>query len=144
MADADDKEALEVLRAVMALARRLRAERPEGAVTLSSLSVLGSLERAGPMYASRLAAIERLQPQSLTRIIAALETGGLIERGRSPSDGRALVIAITERGRGVLAEDRAARLAWLEQAMASALTDAERRTLVAAAGVMSRLAFADD
>lgn len=141
MANHDAEEALAILHAVLALGRRMRSERPDGAVTLSALSVLGTLGRSGPMLATQLAAAERLQPQSLTRIITGLERHGLIERMRSEIDGRALLIAVTDKGHAVLAGDLAARQAWLEQAMTTTLSVKERRILAAAARAMRKLAF---
>ena len=141
MTKADDQEALSLLRAILALGRRLRAERPDGAVTLAAVSLLGTLGRLGPMPAVRLAAEERLQPQSLTRIVAGLEEEGLIERRRDPADQRALIVALTETGKTVLAEDLRTRQAWLRDAMFGALSREERATLIAAADPMRKLAF---
>ncbi len=135
------KEALSILKAVLALGRRLRAERPEGAATLSALSILGTLNRLGPIPAIRLAAEERLQPQSLTRILASLEKDGHIARTRNAADRREMTIALTERGRRLLVEDIRARRAWLEGAMAAALDASERELLFAAAEPMLKLAF---
>lgn len=132
---------MSILQAILALGRRLRSERPEGAVTLSAISLLGTLRRLGPMPATKLAAEERLQPQSLTRMVASLEKDGLIERQRSKDDRRAVTIALTEKGRSVLAEDLRSRLKWLQAAMAEALSDEERASLIAAAAAMQRLAF---
>lgn len=123
------KEVLSILQAVQALARRLRTERPEGAVTLSALSILGTLNRLGPIPAIRLAAEERLQPQSLTRILASLEKGGHITRTRSAADRRQVTIALTEPGRRLLIEDIRVRRAWLESAIAAALSASERELL---------------
>ena len=88
MMENGNKEALAILRAVLSLGRRLRAERPDGAVPLAALGILVTLARSGPMVATRLAAEERLQPQSLTRIVARLEEGGVIARTRSTTDRR--------------------------------------------------------
>ena len=134
-------EALSILKAVLALGRRLRAERPEGAVTLSALSIIGTLNRLGPIPAIRLAAEERLQPQSLTRLLASLEKDGHITRTRNVADRRELTIALTERGHRLLVEDIRARRAWLVGAMAAALNAPERELLFAAAGPMLKLAF---
>ena len=135
------EEGLSILKAVLALGRRLRAQRPEGAVTLSALSILGTLNRLGPIPAIRLAAEERLQPQSLTRLVASLERDRLIERQRSVVDRRALVIGLTEKGKSVLTEDPNARQRWLQKAMATVLTDEERAGLTTAAQAMLKLAF---
>ncbi|CAM3523442.1 HTH marR-type domain-containing protein [Bordetella sputigena] len=136
-----DAEALSLLRAVLALGRRLRAERPDGAVTLAAISLLGTLSRLGPMPAVQLAAEERLQPQSLTRIIAGLERDELIERRKDPADQRALIIALTDKGKTVLANDLRARQAWLRDAMLTSLSGDERAALIASADIMLKLAF---
>jgi DNA-binding MarR family transcriptional regulator len=120
--------------------RRLRAERPESSISLSQLAVLGTLYRLGPMPAARLARHERLQPQSLTRVIAEMDSAGLITRHRSESDRRTLVIEITKKGRETLAQDIGARRVWLESAMASALSPTERVLLRLSADLMLKVA----
>lgn len=133
-------EALMVLRAVLALGRRLRAERPTGGVTLAELSILAALRRLGPVSAKRLSDEERLQPQSLTRLIASLEREDLILRSRSQHDRREILITLSEQGRSVLMDDLRARRAWLEKAMASALSERERVQLLTGCAVMLTLA----
>lgn len=140
----EDDQATSILRGVLRLGRRLRAERPDGTTSLSALSILATLHRRGPMVAVALAAEERLQPQSLTRLIAGLERDGLIERTPNEADRRALVIAPTRQGLAVLAADMSARRRWLERAMTAALTDEERDTLVRASHIMLKLADAED
>jgi DNA-binding MarR family transcriptional regulator len=137
------EETASILHAVLALGRRLRAERPPESVTLSALSILGTLNRLGPIPATRLAAEERLQPQSLTRLVATLEKDRLIVRTRSESDRREITIAITKQGERVLTSDLRARRAWLEQAINSALSEREHRLLFAASEVMLKLAYTD-
>ncbi len=141
MAKDTGEQALSILRGVLALGRRLRSERLPGAVSLAGISILGTLSRLGPLVATQLAVEERLQPQSLTRIVASLETAGLIVRRRSVTDRRAISIALTERGRAALAADLRARRKWLEKAMAEALGNDERKTLIAASEAMLKLAF---
>ena len=69
---------------------------------------------------------------------------GLIERRRDPDDQRALIIALTPKGKTVLTDDLHARQAWLRAAMQAALSAEERAALIAAAGTMLKLAFHDD
>lgn len=144
MADGENREERAILRAVLALGRRLRAQRPVGSVPLSALSLMGTLAVRGPMPATELAAAERLKPQSLTRLMDALEKDGLIARRPSPDDGRARLVALTEAGRAVLGADLSAREAWLKAAMAAHLSPSERRALAAAAAAMAKLAFSAD
>ncbi len=95
------------------------------------------------MTASDLARLERLQPQSLTRIIADLGEQGLIHRKRDEVDRRQFLIEITEKGHGLLVGDARRQNAWLAQAMAERLTDAERKVLRIAADLLERLANED-
>jgi DNA-binding MarR family transcriptional regulator len=132
-------EAARIVRGVLSLGRRLRAERPQGSASLSAISILATLRRLGPMPAARLAAEERLQPQSLTRLIASLEQEGWIARAKSELDQREIVITLTREGHKVLASDMRARRLWLERAMAATLTKAERDMLLKAAEVMLKL-----
>jgi DNA-binding MarR family transcriptional regulator len=130
-----------ILQAILALGRRLRAERPPRSVTLAALSILGTVSRSGPITATSLAAEERLQPQSLTRIVAALEKDGLIIRNRNEWDRREISIVITKRGENVLTSDLRARRAWLDKAISSTLSAREADLLLAASEVMLKLAF---
>jgi DNA-binding MarR family transcriptional regulator len=132
-----------IVRAVLQLGRRLRAERPASSVSLSQLGVLATLHRMGAMPAARLAEHEGLQPQSLTRVIAEMQVAGLIARRRSTTDRRALIIELSRKGTMVLAHDIRARRAWLERAMAVALTTTERTLLKLSAELMLKVAASE-
>ena len=58
--------------AVMRFARRLRHQRVDTSVTIPHLSALSTLKRHGPMSPGELAAHERVQPPSMTRVVVAL------------------------------------------------------------------------
>lgn len=90
--------------------------------------------------ATELAVRERLQPQSLTRLVADLAREGLVTRTRSDVDRRAFRISVTEKGRQMLKNDMAARRSWLESAMAGALTPPEADVVERAGAVMLKLA----
>jgi DNA-binding MarR family transcriptional regulator len=133
-----------VRRGVTRLSWRLRLERPEPGEPLLQLSVLAHLSRRGPMSPGKLAAAERVQPQSLTRTLASLEEHALITRDADPADGRRSLLAITEAGRLVLGRDVRQRDAWLANAMAGQLTPTERGLLRLAGQLLERLAEAGD
>jgi DNA-binding MarR family transcriptional regulator len=132
----------EVRRAVMRLARRLRAERPADALSPNKISVLAHLHRNGPTTPGRLAAAEHQQPQTLTRVFAELERAGLIVRIPDEHDRRRTVLDLTSAGRDALAADMAVRDTWLAAAMAE-LTEVERELLHLVAPLMERLADLD-
>jgi DNA-binding MarR family transcriptional regulator len=132
-----------IVSAVLQLGRRLRAQRPASSVGLSQLGVLATLHRLGAMPAARLAEHEALQPQSLTRVIAEMQAAGFIVRRRSTTDRRALIIELSRKGTMVLADDIRARRAWLERAMAVALTPTERTMLKLSAELMLKVAASE-
>ena len=124
--------------------RQLRLIRAEHGVSAAKLGLLARLERAGrPMTASDLAPLQRLQPQSLTRLITDLETRGLIRRRRHDDDRRQFLIEITPEGHDLLAQDAQLQSVWLSEAMARSLTPAERGMLTVAAQLLEVLARAD-
>lgn len=123
----------------MRLHRRLRKERPDNGLSLTNLSALGRLDRDGPLTASALAEAERIQPQSVSRVIADLERQGLVERLPDDTDRRRVLVRATDSGRSLMADDRRTRDEWLGVAMSS-LTQAERDILVVAARLIDQLA----
>ena len=124
--------------AVMRLARRLRQERTDEAYTPSQLSALAVLDNWGPMTPTELAARERVQPPSMTRVVAALEAAGLATREPHPVDGRQSVLTVTRAGAKLLAADRRRRDAWLAKRLKD-LSPEEIAALRAAAPVLDRL-----
>jgi DNA-binding MarR family transcriptional regulator len=141
--DDETRSTASALRQAMGqLGRRLRAERVGYGLSRSRLSLLNLLALNGPMTASAMAAAERLQPQSLTRMLSRLEDDGLIVRSPDDKDRRQVRIEITHKGAAVLDEDTTRREAWLAKAMAERLTPTERELLRLAAGLMERLADA--
>jgi DNA-binding MarR family transcriptional regulator len=124
--------------AIMRLNRRLRQSRPVGDLTLTQISALNGLELAGALTPRELAESERVQPPTMTRIVAKLEERGLVQRTPHPTDGRQVILAATEAGRAIVQEHRRARDAWLAQRLA-ALSPDERETLRRAADLLDRI-----
>ena len=130
-----------VRRSVTHMARRLRGLRSDHGISGSKLAILGWLFRGGTaMTASDLARLERLQPQSLTRIIAELDEQGLIRRTPDEADRRQILIDITQAGKELLVVDAFRQNQWLMETMAAKLTRAEREILAVAADLLDALA----
>ena len=125
--------------AVMRFSRRLRAQRVDTSVTLTQLSAMSTLRRHGAMSAGELAAHERVQPPSMTRVVAALEAAGLVSRTPHPTDGRQVVIDLTPAAQQLLDAEARAREAWLSGRL-QRLAAQEREVLRAAAAIMEELA----
>ena len=125
--------------AVMRFSRRLRNQRVDTSVTLTHLAALSTLKRHGPMSPGELAAQERVQPPSMTRVVVALEGMGLVTRTPHPTDGRQVVIGLTEAAEELLAGEARAREAWLSGQLQQ-LTAEERTILREASVIMDKLA----
>jgi len=123
---------------VMRLGRRLRAERVVTDLSLSQMAALGTLDRHGALTPRELADHEKVQPPSMTRVLAGLEERGLILRTPHQTDGRQHLVTLTADAKALLKEDRRRRDAWLAQRLAE-LTQEERDVLRAAAPVIERL-----
>lgn len=124
--------------AVMRLSRRLRSQRVDTSVTLTHLAALSTLRAKGPLTPGELAACEKVQPPSMTRVVCALEERGLVVRSPHPTDGRQVIVSLTPAAEQFLSEEVRMREAWLSQRLAE-LSDAERETLRAASEVIDRL-----
>lgn len=127
---------------VSRLARRLRAERLtkglEPGLSDTQIAALAALERHGEMTPGELAEHEKVQPPSMTRVITALEDGGLVMRRPHTTDRRQVMLTATDRGRAVVQQSRHLREAWLARRLRE-LTPQERATLRAAAPILEKL-----
>jgi DNA-binding MarR family transcriptional regulator len=126
---------------VSRLARRMRAERvaqglqPE--LSDSQLAALAALEKHA-MTPGELAEHEKVQPPSITRVIASLEERGLIQRMPHQSDRRQVVLTVTDLGRDIVRQVRQLREAWLARRLRD-LTPAERAVLREALPILEKL-----
>jgi DNA-binding MarR family transcriptional regulator len=124
---------------LLRLTRILRNQRVDLSVTLTQLSAMGTLRKKGPMSAGELAACERVQPPSMTKVLASLEDKGLVRRDAHPTDRRQAIIVLTDAGVRLLESERRQRDAWLSQRLAQ-LTPDERALLRDVIPVLDKLA----
>lgn len=125
--------------ALLRLTRLVRNQRVDMSVTLTQLSAMGTLLKNGPMSAGELAACERVQPPSMSKVLANLEERGLVRRDQHPTDRRQAILAITPRGEELLASERRTRDAWLSRRLA-ALTGEERELVHRVVPILEKLA----
>ena len=116
---------------LLRLTRIIRNQRVDMSVTLTQIAAMGTLHKRGPMSAGELAACEKVQPPSMTRIVARLEEHGYLTRTPDPTDRRQVVVAASAEGRALLADDRRRKDKWLSQRLTT--LDASERTALAAA-----------
>ncbi|MDT8912734.1 MarR family transcriptional regulator [Amycolatopsis sp. PS_44_ISF1] len=126
------------------LVRRLR-EQAEGAdLTRSQTAVLLRLERNGPSTATALARAEGVRPQSMAKIVDALQEARLVGGSPDPKDGRKTVLSLTGAAREQFRTGRLAKQDWLSGAIDATLTAAEVDQLAAATRLLKRLANTPD
>jgi DNA-binding MarR family transcriptional regulator len=86
-----------------------------------------------------LARAEGVRPQSMGATVSALQEAGLVSGTPDPTDGRQVMLSLTERARGWIKASRSAREDWLSQAIRSNLTAAEQEELEKAVGLLQRI-----
>lgn len=91
------------------LLRRLAREEQVTGIRPARLSALATLAAGGPTTLGGLARRERVTPPSMTRLVQALESDGLVERLPSATDGRQVGVRITAAGERLLEERGQAR-----------------------------------
>jgi len=104
----------------------------------TQLAALAALERHGAMTPGELAEHEKVQPPSMTRVIAVLEERGLVRRAPHETDRRQVVLTATEQGTTVVQQARRLREAWLAKRLRE-LTPQERALLRQAAPILEKL-----
>ena len=137
-----DLETAARLRAVIGkLSRRLRPTPTAVAagMTPTRSSVLLTVVRAGSIRLSDLAAAEAINPTQLSRSIAQLVEGGLVQRAADEGDRRAAWVKPTPAGKRLAERIRRERTDALNVAL-EGLSAAERERIVVALDALEQLA----
>ncbi|MEV0685475.1 MarR family winged helix-turn-helix transcriptional regulator [Nocardia sp. NPDC050378] len=90
----------------------------EGELLPGGVAVLGLLEAKGPRRQGDLSPDLCISPSVLSRQVADLVGSGLVSRHADPSDGRACVLRITDKGRDLLLRVRLSRARGLQAVLA--------------------------
>lgn len=141
MAESSSSNALatEIRNLIGRLKRRLREQGSAGDFTPSQVAVLHRLERDGPTTASALARAENMRPQSMGAVLSPLQQAGMVSSEPDPTDGRQVLLSLTDHCRDLIREGRAARQDWLSRTIEERLNPDERGELSRAIHLLSRL-----
>ena len=136
----DERIAESAARLRLAIVRTARRMRQEAGAELSPtlIAALATIERHGPLTPSELADIERVKRPTATRIAAALEKDGLIERAADPTDGRACLLSTSREGKALIKRVRSRKNAYISRRLRK-LGDEDVETLERAAEVLERM-----
>ena len=134
-----EQSVLDLMQAIGLLVRRTRNESYAGELSMTEAVVMSRLANDGPATTAALARAERMKPQSMGTTITSLEEMGIVKRTPHATDGRQMLIALTQKGVQLRNKNREAKQMWLSQAIAE-LDGEERDTLFKAAGIIKGLA----
>ena len=137
------------LRIVFALVTRAQRKDVPGKLTAVQLSALYKVELFGPLRLGDLASKEQVAGPTMSRVVAGLESAGLVRRGTDPTSARCSLVTITAAGRrqiDAVRRDRTdvmtCRLAKLgrehQRGLAAALPALEALAEVATPGIAQR------
>ena len=104
--------------ALLAVARRLKARLPQGHLDPAMMFVLHQVQAYGSLRVSELASCMGLDASTASRHVRHLEDRGYLARPNDPGDRRASRVRVTPKGRGALARAMRARAAVLDRAVA--------------------------
>ncbi|MGP0029692.1 MAG: MarR family winged helix-turn-helix transcriptional regulator [Acidimicrobiales bacterium] len=108
------------------LHRRLRQESLAG-LSPAQASALGAVSRLGSPTLGELAAVEQVQPPTMTRIVTSLTDAGMVTRVTDVDDRRSARVRITPAGRRRLAQIRTLKNAFLTRRLADLSPDEQGR-----------------
>jgi DNA-binding MarR family transcriptional regulator len=124
---------------VMRLARRLRQMRDDSVgLNSNQLSAMAVLLNSGDLLMGELAAAEKMQPPSMTRIVNGLEARGYVARRPQPDDRRQCLVTLSDEGRKILLANRRRRDEWLAIRIAQ-LAPTEREVLREAIEILEKV-----
>ena len=104
----------------------------------NQLSAMAVLLNSGDLLMGELAALEKVRPPSMTRIVNGLESRGYLARKPDPTDRRQCVVTLTESGKQILLANRRRRDEWLATRIAE-LTPEDREVLRKAVAILEKV-----
>jgi DNA-binding MarR family transcriptional regulator len=113
--------------AINRLQRRLRQQALAG-LSPAQASALASVNRLGNPTLGELAAVEQVQPPTMTRIVASLADAGMVTRITDASDRRSARVQVTPAGTRAMERIRTLKNAFLVRRIADLSSDEQERT----------------
>jgi DNA-binding MarR family transcriptional regulator len=112
--------------AINRLHRRLRQE-SLGGLSPAQASALGSVRRLGNPTLGELAAVEQVQPPTMTRIVTGLAEAGVVSRVTDPHDRRSVRVRLTPAGEQALERIRTRKNAFLVRRLGQLSEDEQQQ-----------------
>ncbi|MGV9323040.1 MarR family winged helix-turn-helix transcriptional regulator [Streptomyces sp. NPDC003660] len=119
------------------LVRHVRRSATAGGLSTAASSALGRLGREGPQRLTELARAENATQPNMTQLVTRMERAGLVRRVADRTDGRGVLVEVTELGEEVFRERRAERAEALGQLLGE-LSEPERQAVRVALPALAR------
>jgi DNA-binding MarR family transcriptional regulator len=124
--------------AAIHLLRRVATVDARSGLSPARHSALAVIVEQGPLTMTDLARTEQVSAATASSTVGGLEAAALVTRQKLGSDARSVLVQVTEAGREELARGRRARLAVIEDGLASLSTE-DREALVRGAVILERV-----
>ncbi|MFI9605156.1 MarR family winged helix-turn-helix transcriptional regulator [Streptomyces sp. NPDC004069] len=124
--------------AVEQLVRYVRRSATAGGLSTAASSALSRLGREGPYRLTELARAESVSQPNMTQLVTRLERAGLVRRTADHSDGRGVLVEVTDAGLELFRRRRAERARALRQ-LVEELPEAEQRAVRVALPALARV-----
>ena len=129
---------LELRLSCQRISRRVRYESTPFSAAPHQLAVLARLED-GPLPPGEIAELERVSAPSMTRTVNRLVDEGYAERAKHPTDGRIVLIGLTDAGRALIDEARHRQDLWVTSRLRR-LTEEELALVPDVVAILGRIA----
>ncbi|TDD56255.1 MarR family transcriptional regulator [Nonomuraea terrae] len=124
--------------AVEQLVRHVRLSATTGGLSSAASFVLSRLAREGPQRLTELARAEGVSQPNMSQLVNRLERGDLVRRTADHSDGRGVLVEVTDTGVEVFLRRRAERALALQQ-LIDELTEQEQHAVAVALPALARV-----
>lgn len=108
-------------------------------LSMPQFSLMMQLYHKGPCGMSRISEGYDITPAAASQLVDKLVHNGLIQRGEDPSDRRAKLLSLTDKGREFVQQGIEERYRWVDE-LGSKLTADERVQISEALEIMTRVA----
>ncbi|WP_306321968.1 MULTISPECIES: MarR family transcriptional regulator [unclassified Streptomyces] len=127
-----------LIASVEQLVRHVRRSAVTGGLSTAASSALARLGREGPQRLTDLARAEGVSQPNMTQLVTRMERAGLVRRTAHHSDGRGVLVDVTDSGMEISRQRRAERDQALEDLVAE-LTEAEQAAVRLALPALARV-----
>lgn len=128
----------ELIAAVEELVRYVRRSATTGELSTTASAVLNRLGREGPRRLTELARAEHVSQPSMTQLITRMERDLLVTRGSHRTDGRGVLVEITDTGRTMVRQRHTERALALGR-LIEKLSEPEQRAVLIALPALARV-----